>query len=154
MSHAVGDATIRPGGWQWQDNSQAISTYYKLYKRIPVTVHNLTWHNVIHPPWDTIHQLQGTINNAVFLGCPADTVLFDGAEAEKTFRAGFKPGESPVCWKIKYIFRERSIKHSGSIYGWNHIYRESPAGWVEINNGSDKLYDSANHMLLFQSDLP
>ena len=152
MSHTAGNSIIMPGGWQWQDSSLPIATYFKIYKRIPVSVHNLTWHNVISPPWTTIHELQGTINNAVFLGCPAGTILFDGAEAEKTFRAGFSPGESPVCWKIKYVFRERSNKHAGAIYGWNFFYRESPAGWVEINNGTDKLYDSANHMLLFQSD--
>ncbi len=152
MSHAVGDSNILPGGWEWDDTSLAISTNYKLYKRIPVSVHNLTWHNVINPPWSTIHALQGTINNAVFLGCPIDTILFEGVEAEKTFRAGFREGESPFAWKIKYIFRERSIKHSASVYGWNHIYRESPAGWMEITNGTDKLYDSADHLLLFQSD--
>ena len=151
LSHAVGDATVRPGGWQWIDNSQPISTYYKLSKRVPVSVHYLTWHNVINPPWSIIHELQGTVNNAEFLGCPAGTVLFDGAEAEKTFRAEFAGSESPFAWKIKYIFRERSIKHSASVYGWNHIYRESPAGWVEINNGTDKLYDSSDHTQLFVS---
>ena len=154
LSHAVGDATIRPGGWEWEDTSEAISSYYKLYKRIPVSVHNLTWHNVVKPPWTTIHELQGTINDAVFLACPAGTVLFEGAEAEKTFRAGFEEGEPSFCWKIKYIFRERSIKHSGEIYGWNYIYRESPAGWIEINNGTDKLYDSSDLLTLFQSDEP
>lgn len=154
MSHAVHSEYILPGGWKWEDTSLAIATYYQLYKRIPVSVHSLTWHNVINPPWSTIHALQGTINNAVFLGCPVDTILFEGVEAEKTFRAGFSDGESLFCWKIKYIFRERSIKHSGSVYGWNHIYRESPAGWMEINNGTDKLYDSSDHMQLFQSDEP
>ncbi|MBN2293493.1 MAG: hypothetical protein JXM70_13775 [Pirellulales bacterium] len=152
MSHAVGDSNILPGGWQWTDNSQAISTYYKLYKRLPVTVHNLTWHKVVNPPWATIHALQGTVNDAEFLGCPAGTILFEGGEAEKTFRAGFQKGEPWFAWKIKYVFRERSIKHSGSVYGWNHIYRESPAGWMEITNGNDKLYDSSDHMLLFRSD--
>ncbi len=154
MSHAVGDSSMRPGGWQWVDTSVSLSTSYKLSKRIPATVHYLTWHNVTNPPWTAIHELQGTVNNAVFLGCPAATILFDGAEAEKTFRAGFAQDESPLSWKIKYIFRERSVKHSGAVYGWNHIYRESPAGWVEITNGTDKLYDSADQMLLFQSDVP
>ncbi len=154
MSHAVGDATVRPGGWQWEDNSQAISTYYKLSKRVPVTVHYLTWHNVINPPWTAIHQLQGTTNDAVFLGCPAGTVLFDGAEAEKTFRAGAATVEPSFAWTIKYLFREHSIKYAGSIYGWNHIYRESPPGWVKITNGTGHLYDSGDFDALFVSETP
>ena len=154
MSHAVGDSSIRPGGWKWSDNSMDISDYYKLYKRVPVSVHNLTWHNVVSPPWATIHQLQGTVNNAEFLGCPAETVMFEGAEAEKTFRAGFDETDPSFAWKIKYVFRERSIKYAGGIYGWNHLYRESPAGWFEITNGTAKFYTSADFQSLFQSAEP
>lgn len=152
MSHAVGDATVRPGGWLWEDNSQAISTYYKLSKRVPVSVHYLTWHNVVNPPWTAIHQLQGKTNDAAFLGCPAGTVLFDGAEAEKTFRAGAAAVEPSFAWTLKYLFREHSIKSAGSVYGWNHIYRESPPGWVKITNGTGYLYDAGDFGALFVSE--
>lgn len=154
MFRAVDHETVRPGGWQWTDNSQAIASDFELRKRIPVTEHHLTWHQVVNAPWAAIRQQQGTVNDAEFIGCPAGTILFDGAEANKVFRAGFEEGDSPFCWKINFIFRERSVKHGGGIFGWNHFYRESPAGWVEIDNGTDKLYDSSDLMLLFQSEEP
>ena len=50
-----------------------------------------------------------------------------------------------------YVFRERSVKHGGLVYGWNHFYREKPPGWVELINGTDRLYDLADFSTLFQS---
>ena len=142
---------IGSGGWSWVDTSVAVPSTLELAKWIPMTEHHLTWHQVIDPPWETIHQLQGTVNQAEFLGCPAGTLLLEGADANKLYRAGFDAGASPFCWKIGYVFRERSIKHGSAVYGWNHVYRENPAGWVEVTNGADRLYDSADFLPLFQS---
>jgi hypothetical protein len=142
---------IGSGGWSWLDTSAAVPSNLELAKWIPTTEHHLTWHQVINPPWDVIHALQGTVNAAEFLGCPAGTLLFEGADANKLFRAGFAEGESPFCWQIGYLFRERSIKHGGSVYGWNHAYRETPAGWAEVTNGAEGLYAAADFLPLFQS---
>jgi hypothetical protein len=120
-------------------------------KLIPITEHHLTWHQVINPPWAEIHALQGTVNGGEFLGCPQATLLFEGAEANKLYRAGLEIGPSEFCWQIHYVFRERSVKHGGLVYGWNHFYREKPPGWVELTNGTDRLYDLADFSTLFQS---
>lgn len=152
MLHAGEYLPIGPDGWSWNDTSVAIPYTQALTKWVPTTEHYLTWHSVVNPPWSTIHSLQGTINDSEFLSCPAGTVLFEGAEANKLFRAGFEEGASPFCWQIKYRFRERSIKSGGTTFGWNHLYRESPAGWAEVTNGSTKLYDSADLMSLFISE--
>ena len=95
--------------------------------------------------------MQGTVNQSEFLGCPAGTLVFEGADANKLYAGDFGSGASPFCWQIKYLFRERSIKHDGGVYGWNHFYREDPAGWVEITNGSANMYDEADFNTLFQS---
>jgi hypothetical protein len=111
----------------------------------------LTWHQVTHPPWQSIRELQGKVNATEFLGCPAGTVLFEGAEANKLFRAGLAEGPSTFCWQIHYLFRERSVKHDGQVFGWNHFYRENPAGWAELTHGADRVYDAGELGLLFQS---
>ena len=145
---------ISPRGWSWLgDPAVPAPEDLNLAKMVPVTEHHLTWHQVLNPPWDTIHAQQGTVNSSVFLGCPAGTLLFEGADANKLFRAGFESGPSEFCWQIHYVFRERSVKHGGAVYGWNHFYRESPAGWVELTNGSDRLYDLADFTPLFQSGI-
>ena len=143
---------ITPRGWTWVDDpSLPAPDDLNLVKMIPVTEHHLTWHQVVNPPWSTIHDLQGKLNSLEFLGCPAETLLFEGADANKLFRAGFETGESEFIWQLRYVFRERSIKHAGEVYGWNHSYREKPAGWAKLTDGSNYLYDSADFQPLFQS---
>lgn len=142
---------IGPGGWSWVDTAAALPSTTELAKWIPMTEHHLTWHQVINPPWETMHLLQGTVNASAFLGCPPGTLLFEGAEGNKLFRAGFEEGVSPFCWQIHYLFRERAIKHAGDTYGWNHVYRNDPPGWAEVTNTHGTLYDTADFLPLFLS---
>ena len=142
---------IGPGGWSWSDTSVALPADQPLARWIPMTEHYLTWYKVVDPPWAVIHAQQGTVNGAEFLGCPAGTLLFEGADANKLYAGDFRSGPSPFCWEIKYLFRERSVKHGGNVYGWNHFYREDPAGWVEIGNGSATMYDAGDFNALFES---
>lgn len=151
MRHSAEYREIGPGGWSWVDNSNPLPTDRPLAKWIPMTEHHLTWYKVVNPPWETIHALQGTVNEAEFLACPPGTLLFEGAEANKLFAGDLASGASPFCWEIKYLFRERSVKHGGAVFGWNHLYREDPPGWVEATAGSNKMYDDADFNLLFQS---
>lgn len=152
MTYAPDAQELLAGGWQWEDDPAiAVPDDLPLAKHVPITEHHLTWHQVIDPPWDAIHGLQGKVNAAEFLGLPAETVLFEGAEANKLFRAGFEEGPSPFTWQIHYVFRERSIKHGGEVFGWNHFYRDNPPGWVPLSNGTDRLYDAADLSVLFQS---
>jgi hypothetical protein len=155
MRFAAECQPIPARGWQWSDDASIPPPDdLGLVKLIPVTEHHLTWHQVVNPPWQAIHALQGKVNAGEFLGCPEATLLFEGAEANKLFRAGFESGPSEFCWQIHYVFRERSVKHGGQVYGWNHFYREKPAGWVELTNGADRVYDLADLATLFQSASP
>ncbi|MHC4406024.1 MAG: hypothetical protein ACYTG0_40825 [Planctomycetota bacterium] len=152
MRFAAEAQPIPARGWTWSDDLTApLADDVSLVKLIPQTEHHLIWHQVINPPWDEIQSLQGKVNSGEFLGCPQATLLFEGAEANKLFRAGFESGESAFCWQIHYVFRERSVKHGGQVLGWNHVYREKPAGWAEPTNGTGRLYDLADFIPLFQS---
>lgn len=144
-----------PQGWQWSDNpSLPLSGTMVVSKLVPTTEHHLTWHQVVNPPWGAIRELQGTVNQLEFLGCPPGTVLFEGAEANKLYRAGLEAGPSAFCWQIHYLFRERNVKHAGQVFGWNHFYRDDPPGWVELTNGAAGVYDLADFAPLFQSANP
>ncbi len=152
MRFAAEYQPIPARGWTYSgDPPMPAPDDLNLVKLIPLTEHHLIWHQVINPPWARIHALQGTVNAGEFLGCPQATLLFEGAEANKLYRAGLETGPSEFCWQIHYVFRERSVKHGGQVYGWNHFYREKPPGWVELTNGTHGLYDLADFFTLFQS---
>lgn len=141
-----------PGrGWAWQDAPGVpVHDDLNLAMTIPVTEHHLTWHLVADPPWAAIRDLQGKVNDGAFLGAPAGTVLLEGADADKQFQTRFDEANPELYWKIRYIFRERAIKHGGAVYGWNHYFREKPPGWVEILAGGHRLYELADFSPLFQ----
>ncbi|NLS92070.1 MAG: hypothetical protein GXX96_07805 [Planctomycetaceae bacterium] len=152
MVHHTDTMPITVEGWQWDDEPTAsLPADLEPVKIVPVTEHRLTWHQVINPPWSVIHAIQGKVNASEFLGCPAETLLFEGAEATKLFRAGLGEPVAEFAWQIDYTFRERSIKHGGNVYGWNHAYRGDPAGWDRLTNGSAYLYDAAEFDALFVS---
>jgi hypothetical protein len=129
MLYISADESLLSDGWRWLDQpTMPLPGNLALVKTIPMTEHHLTWHEVVRPPWDTIHELQGKVNAGSFLGCSEGTMLFVGAEANKLFRSGFEAGPSEFCWELHYVFRERSIKQAGQVYGWNHAYRGDPPG--------------------------
>ncbi len=151
MGHDLELLKLSPRGWRWADQpSLPVPEDLEIVKTVPVTDHLLTWRQVIRPPWDAIRALQGKVNRGEFLGSPEGTVLFRGATANKLFRGGFESGVSEFCWEIQYAFRERAIKANGQVYGWNHVYRADPPGWVELTHGEDRLYELADLSLLFQ----
>ena len=152
MAYAVESQKIPAEGWRWADQPAIVlPDSLELIRTVPITEHHLTWDQVVGPPWEAIHQLQGTLNAGEFLSCPRGTVLFAGVEASKLYRSDSGVYESNFCWKIHYLFQERSIKCGGQIHGWNAVYRSDPPGWVELTNGSRGLYDFADFAPLFRS---
>ena len=120
--------------------------------RIPVAEHRLTWHRAVNPPWDAMRAATGTVNDAVFLGAPAGTLLFDGATAEREFLRISDLDEADFAWRIELVFRERAAKIliPEVVAGWNHQYRAEPtdaAGW-------DRLHSDAvsGHFVYRESD--
>jgi hypothetical protein len=143
---------LSPRGWQWEDDpSQVLPDDPPLARRVPMTEHHLTWQQVVNPPWEAIDRLQGTVNAQPFLGCAAETLLFEGAEANKLYRAGIAAAASTFCWQIHYRFLQRAVKQGGQTVGWNHGWRGEPAGWARLINSRGPLYDRADFASLFQS---
>jgi len=150
------EVELSPTAWRWNDTNQSVSGNVVLRKSVPATIHYVTWSNVVDPPWEAIQARQGTVNNASFLGCPAETLLFQGAEANKLYRRGSELDEGPssFVWAIKYAFREKAVKVGVVVHGWNHVYRPETGQWIPVVNGPAKLYDSSDFNTLFHAALP
>lgn len=151
MEFVVEPGRLPPGGWTWADSGQPLFAEAELAHHVPMTDHILTWLQVRNPPWQTIRALQGKVNASEFLGCPPGTLMFLGVAANKLYRAGLDEAPSEFCWSLRYVFRERAIKHAGQVYGWNHAWRDSPAGWAELAAGPHRLYDQADMTALFRT---
>ncbi len=110
----------------------------------------------MNPPWDRITAKQGTVNNALFLGCRPETLLFCGAEANKLYRPGYGLDEGPssFVWAIKYQFSEKAVKMNNNTYGWNHVYHPETGQWTKINHGTATLYDASDFNSLFHAVMP
>jgi hypothetical protein len=96
---------------------------------IPLARISLQWDFVDDPPIDRLESLIGKINNGVFLGRAAETILFENYDVSETFRDS--PDEMHTH-RVGLDFSVRSIPTGGGTVGWNHDYREQPAGWAKL----------------------
>ena len=155
MEIGMGEVMLPLSDWKWSDRPDIVlPNDYSGVKQIPYTEHHLTWNQVIGPPWSAVSQMQGKINQTAFIGCVPGTLLFVGAAGNKLYRKGDTVSDNPssFTWQIRYVFREKSIKSGGSVFGWNHFYRQSPPGWVELVEGTNKFYDSGDFNDLFATE--
>ena len=151
LDHEPREEEFSSSGWVWSDTSAALPADLVLIKRSSDALYQLVWHKVLSPPWETIMNTQGKINQSPFLGCPAGTLLFEGALSNKLYRSTFEEGESTFTWAITYTFRQKAIHHDGDTYGWNYQFRASDGSYAIPTNATLPLYDSADFTLLFQS---
>ena len=73
---------------------------------IPTIEHTMTWNYVSYPPWSGIRNCLGKVNNAVHMGCYAETLLFNGCSAERTYSTTGGP-----TWKIEYRISEKCYNY-------------------------------------------
>lgn len=129
--------TLKGRTFVWEDNlsgTDPVPEDVVMTKRIPLVEHSLTWHKVTRPPWKVIRQLTGCVNSSTFVGAEEETLLFDGAEADREFE--IDPDQSST-WRLSYTFLERRIVNAlnvngvdtEEVYGWNHAYRPHDGEW-------------------------
>ena len=127
----------------------------------PIAEHRITWHRVVNPPFTAMRNCRGVLNNAAFLGCPTETVLFEGANVSREFQ-GFAEGGTAeevgdpfLSWKVSYVFREKTIPiGDGNFAGWNHNWNRfpenAPTGWDKLVTEDGKgNYPTADFTTLF-----
>jgi hypothetical protein len=91
---------------------------------VAVTTMVLTFHRRSYLPTALIRAKRGRLNNALFLGAPAETVRFLGA---KTTREAATDGSTEQ--KVQLVFQERDVS-------WNKFLRDDGVTWEYIQDGS------------------
>lgn len=87
----------------------------------------LTWDYVENVPVSRLRGFFGKTNEAEFLGCAAETLLFAGFDLRNSTRASIT---DPGCWQVPVKLLYREIAVGDESYGWNHEYR--PGGWKRV----------------------
>lgn len=96
---------------------------------IPMRDIQLQWDFVDNPPIALLENLQGRINADTFLGSPVETMLFESYEITETFRAA---PNNPHTNRVTIKLTHRKVWTGAAWVGWNHDYRETPAGWRKL----------------------
>lgn len=110
---------------------------------VPTTLMTLTFHQLPYMPVAGIRNLQGRVNNATFLGCPAECVLFKGG---KTSREPNPDGT--IVQTVTLTFEARDASQP-----WNSLPSSSDPTFYPVAGGvaSDiKMYKTANLASLVQ----
>jgi hypothetical protein len=154
-----GEYVTLPGqSLHWQsDSSLPVTPDAVPTVRVPITEHHVIWHRVLSPPWEAIRACVGCVNAGDFLGAAAETLLCDGAKADRQFAGLDESGQPQFGWRMTYIFREKAVKILGddaAVYGWNHSYRALPpasGAWDRlVDADGNALYGVADFHTLFQ----
>jgi hypothetical protein len=95
---------------------------------IPLVDYQVDWDWVANPPRDKLREFLGKCNSEPFMGCEPETLMCEAADVSPSFR----PAVDPRCYRVSVVLKQRRIEDGGEVRGWNHEYREDPAGWVRI----------------------
>jgi len=129
----------------WDDNDAIVSP--EAYPVMPIseTDHVITWSEVDNPPWAFISSAKGKVNSASYdipvigLSVAAEQLLFESAETNAKIDA-----EGNAKWELTYTLKERKPTNYGaSDVGWNHQFRDDPAGWVKVKDKENDNYTFA-----------
>ena len=106
--------------------SQALGVKTEIAAFRPTETLTLTWHRVPFPPWTNIKTLRGKLNNAVFLGHFAGTVMFVGLVGSREFQVN---GQRQ--WQLDYKFVIKEVPYQDPVLGeqfagWNEFLRKDP----------------------------
>lgn len=118
-------------------------------QRIPITEHHYAWNYVLQPPFAAINASIGKVNETVWHGYPAETVLFDSYSMDIQFII-LDDGSLPLTlWQLTYVFRERRVNlPDGSVGGWQYVYLNDAGnvGWAKVTDpDGNPMYKTATN---------
>jgi len=96
---------------------------------IPSRLIQLQWDFIDNPPINRFEGLVGRLNEDTFLGSAPETILFESYDVTETFRPS---AITPHTNRVTVNLNQRKIDTGSGVVGWNHDYREQPAGWVKL----------------------
>lgn len=140
----------------WDDNSEPVSP--DAYSAMPIskTDHVLTWSEVANPPLALISSMKGKVNQGritipkIGLEVGVEQLYFESAESSTKIDAS-----GDELWEFTYTLKEvkpSAFGADGEDVGWNHQYRDDPAGWVKVKDKDSGQYTfaTADLSLLFE----
>jgi hypothetical protein len=126
--------TLTNSKMKFVDTNDPVDVYVKF--EIPITILTLTFVKLPYLPMAAVRACRGRVNNATFLGSPAETVLFKGAKTHREFNT-----DGSVVQQVVLTFEERDAAHP-----FNSLpSADSPTFRAVISaTGSIKMYRSAD----------
>ena len=122
--------TVPASGLKWEDDGDIpVPEDVNSVILIPMKSIRLQWDFVDSVPFGTLDGLLGKVNQDSFLDSEAETLLFEDYDVSETFRAS---ATNPHTNRVTVQMTQRRVVSSGGVVGWNHDYRESPAGWAKM----------------------
>lgn len=142
--------SLTPRAMVWDSDDVALPADFEQILPQSVTTHVVTWQQVRNVPWVTLGNTKGKVNSAItrLPGSPQlfapETLLFEGFDDEVTLSLSAQQ----TTRKLTLRFTEKAQHFlesgtsggagSGTIYGWNHQYREDTDTYDKpVNKGTD-----------------
>jgi hypothetical protein len=123
----------------YASSGKPTDVHVKFY--VPITTLRLTFHKLPYMPTPIVRTLRGRVNSTTFLGSPAGTVLFKGAETSREWNT-----DGTVCQKVVLTFDERDTSQP-----WNSLPSEDdPTFKAVVGTGGVKMYQLADLSPLVQ----
>jgi len=151
VTHTIdvgGDFLTLPGhGLKWKGESQAVQEEdIQAGKIVPQMEHQLSWDDVSTVPYSAIRNCIGCVNNSSFFGAARETMLFCGANIERSVLT-----DGTASYKIDYKLSERVLRQGSTSVGWNHFYRPGTGNWEKLQtlNTNELIYTQVNLQSLF-----
>jgi hypothetical protein len=121
--------TIPASACKWEDDDEVpVPEDVHSAMLIPMRAIQLQWDFVDDPPIARLEDLQGKLNADSFLGSEPETLLFESYDVTESFRSA---PANPHTNRVTIQLLRRRVKDT-DVYGWNHDYREEPAGWAKL----------------------
>ena len=123
--------TIGPSAAQWDDDPN-IPLTESVDTAILVTreSYKIQWDFVDDVPRDELDGLKGKVNETEFLSAAPETLLFLGYQIDETHQAS--PVNSHTNRVTCDFLKKEFIVDDVNTVGWNHDYRQEPAGWHRV----------------------
>lgn len=119
-------------------------------KRIPTIDLSVTLHKVT-PTYFTALQTRilekiGEVNDAVFEGAAAETMLLLGANFDETVAA-----DGSITHQVEITFQYRKVKDQlGNVVGWNHFFNPKTSHWERVvDKDSNNVYTPSDFSTLY-----
>lgn len=150
QSSNVEFVSVPSRGMKWSSDSDLLPPDVNPVLPQIVTTHTVTWHQLRRIPWVTLSNMKGKVNSTA---CrlpgsaqtfSAQTLLFEGSDDEITLSFS----DANPTRKLTLRFTEKAqhflktstsggASQTGTIYGWNHQYRDDTGTYDQPVNQDD-----------------